>query len=53
MGSTRTWILAIVLLVGVVLFTNTTTGRRWIEDRIDTILSFINAVRSLHPWLAP
>jgi hypothetical protein len=43
------YVVALLLVVLVVLAVNSTAGRRWLEDRVDSIRWFINEVRTLRP----
>jgi hypothetical protein len=46
-------VVAVIVVVAVVALGSTTSGRRWLEDRADTIRWFINEVRTLQPTVGP
>jgi hypothetical protein len=46
-------IAAVTLVALIVAAANTSAGRQWLEDRMDTVRWFINEVKTLHPSLAP
>ena len=43
------YVVAVLLVVLVILTVNSATGRRWLEDRVDSIRWFTNEVRTLRP----
>ena len=53
MGPTITFVAGVALLVGTVLFVNTTEGRRWVENRVETVRWITNQGRPLPATAAP
>ena len=43
------YVVALLLVVLVVLAVNSPAGRRWLEDRADTVRWFTNEVKTLRP----
>jgi hypothetical protein len=52
-GPTITFIAGIALLIGTVLFVNTTEGRRWVENRVETVGWITNQARPVPATAAP
>jgi hypothetical protein len=47
------FIVGIGLLVGTLLFVNTTEGRRWVEDRVETVRWITNQARPVPATASP
>jgi hypothetical protein len=49
MGARVAYAVSMLLVVFVLWAANTTEGRRWLEDRVDSIRWFANEVKTLRP----
>jgi hypothetical protein len=49
MRARAAYVVGLLLVVLVVLAVNSTAGRRWLEERADTIRWFTNEVKTLRP----